>query len=246
MREFAPARIWQWGSLLHRRHFSLRSDIDVGVEGLGRAERLFELHARAEALTAFPLHILELERIEPEYACLIRISAGWCMASPDRIAALAAELDAALPVLDRIDSFYDRFQRQRAGADRTVEDAIVVSDVMVSFYTCLETAFLRISQFFENALDDTRWHEHLLRAMTWTVPEMCERVISDATVAALSELLRFRHFKRCYFSSDYDWDRLELVRSKYLAYRDPVRGELVAYSAYLQRIARDARKSEPQ
>ena len=74
VREFAPARIWQWGSLLHRRHFSLRSDIDVGVEGLGPAERLFELHARAEALTAFPLHIVELERIEPEYACLIRTS----------------------------------------------------------------------------------------------------------------------------------------------------------------------------
>ena len=168
------------------------------------------------------------------------------MASPDRIAALAAELDAALPVLDRINSFHDRFQRQRAGAPRTVEDAIIVSDVMVSFYTCLETAFLRISQFFENALDDARWHEQLLRAMTWTVPEVRERVISDATFAALSELRRFRHFKRYYFSFDYDWDRLDLVRAKYLACRDPVRGELVAYSAYLQRIARVAREPEPQ
>ena len=168
------------------------------------------------------------------------------MASPDRIAALAAELEAALPVLDRINSFYDGFHQQRAGARRTVEDAIIVSDVMVSFYTCLETAFLRISQFFENALDDARWHEHLLRAMTWTVPEVRERVISDATFAALSELRRFRHFKRYYFSFDYDWDRLELVRAKYLACRDPVRGELVAYSAYLQHIARDAREAGPQ
>ncbi len=39
---------------------------------------------------------------------------------------------------------------------------------------------------------------------------------------------------------------LELVRSKYLACRDPVRGELVAYSAYLQRIARHARESGVQ
>ncbi len=160
------------------------------------------------------------------------------MASPDRSAALAAKLDAALPVLDRIHSFYDRFQHQRVGAARTVEDAIIVSDVIASFYTCLETAFLRISQFFENALDDARWHEQLLRAMTWTIPGVRERVISDATFAALSELRRFRHFKRHNFSFDYDWDRLELVRSKYLACRDPVRGELVAYSAYLQRDAR--------
>ena len=168
------------------------------------------------------------------------------MAFADRIAALAAELDAALPVLDRINEFYDRFHRQRAGAVRSVENAIIVSDVMVSFYTCLETSFLRISQFFENALDDARWHEQLLRAMTWTVPEVRERVISDATFAALSELRRFRHFKRYYFSFDYDWDRLELVRSKYLACRGPVRDELAAYSAYLQRLARDARESRSQ
>jgi predicted nucleotidyltransferase len=72
VREFAPLRIWQWGSLLDRRHFSARSDIDIAVEGLGRAERLFELYARAEVLTVFPLHIVELERIEAEYAGLIR------------------------------------------------------------------------------------------------------------------------------------------------------------------------------
>lgn len=72
VREFGPLRIWQWGSLLHRRHFSTRSDIDLAVEGLGRAERLFQLYARAEELTAFPLHVVELERIEAEYARLIR------------------------------------------------------------------------------------------------------------------------------------------------------------------------------
>lgn len=70
--EFAPRRIWQWGSLLHRWRFSKRSDIDIGVEGLGPAERLFQLHARAEELTRLPLHIVELERIQPEYAHLIR------------------------------------------------------------------------------------------------------------------------------------------------------------------------------
>ena len=75
VREFAPLRIWQWGSLLHRRHFSVRSDIDIAVEGLGPAERLFRLYERAEELTELPLHIVELERIEPEYARLIR-SAG--------------------------------------------------------------------------------------------------------------------------------------------------------------------------
>ena len=165
------------------------------------------------------------------------------MASADRLAALAAELRSSLPVLQRIDRFHDDFCRQPRAAERSVENAIIVSDVVVSFYTCLETAFLRISQFFENALDDARWHEQLLRAMTWTVPGVRERVISDATCAALSELRRFRHFKRYYFAFDYDWDRLELVRSKYLACRAPVRAELEAYAAYVERLAAEARQA---
>ena len=165
------------------------------------------------------------------------------MASADRLAVLAAELRSALPVLDRIDRFHDEFHRRPHASRQSVENAIVVSDVMVSFYTCLETAFLRISQFFENALDDARWHEQLLRAMTWTVPGVRERVISDATCAALSELRRFRHFKRYYFAFDYDWERLELVRSKYLACRGRVRAELEAYASYVEHLAEEARKA---
>ena len=159
------------------------------------------------------------------------------MEPANRILALAAELDAALPVLDRINGFYDEFH-QRSESRRSTEDAIIVSDVFVSFYTCVETAFLRISQLFENALDSSRWHEQLLRAMTRTIPSVRERVISDPSYTALSELRRFRHFKRYYF--DYDWDRLELVRAKYLACRTPVRAEIAAYSAYLQRLAEEA------
>ena len=165
------------------------------------------------------------------------------MASADRLAALAAELRSALPVLERIDRFHDEFQQRPHASRQTIENAMIVSDVMVSFYTCLETAFLRISQFFENALDAARWHEQLLRAMTWTVPGVRERVISDATCAALSELRRFRHFKRYYFAFDYDWDRLELVRSKYLACRDQVREELDAYASYVERLAEEARRA---
>ena len=160
----------------------------------------------------------------------------------NRILALAAELDAALPVLDRINRFYDEFHRG-GETPQSTENAIVVSDVFVSFYTCVETVFLRISQLFENALDSSRWHEQLLRAMTRAIPSVRERVISDTSYTALSELRRFRHFKRYYFAFDYDWERLELVRAKYLACRAPVRGEIAAYSAYLRRLAEEAREA---
>ena len=50
--------------------------------------------------------------------------------------------------------------------------------------------------------------------MTRTIPSGRERVISDTSNVALSELRRFCHFKRDYFAFDYDWERLELVRAK--------------------------------
>jgi predicted nucleotidyltransferase len=73
VREFRPARIYQWGSIVHPEHFAEYSDIDIAVEGLpGGAAEYFRLLAEAEKLTSFPLDIVELEHIEPEFAELIR------------------------------------------------------------------------------------------------------------------------------------------------------------------------------
>lgn len=71
-REFDPLAVYQWGSVLNAEHFSEISDIDIAVAGLDSAEAFFALVARAEELTDFPLDIVQLEHVEPEYANLIR------------------------------------------------------------------------------------------------------------------------------------------------------------------------------
>ena len=71
-REFDPKSVYQWGSVLTPESFDEHSDIDIAVEGLGSARRYFELLARAESLTGFPLDIVEMEHVEPAYAALIR------------------------------------------------------------------------------------------------------------------------------------------------------------------------------
>lgn len=71
-REGAPRRVWQWGSLLHPSRFSEVSDIDLAVEGVADPERFHRLCAMAEKLTTLPLDLVQLERIEPEFAALIR------------------------------------------------------------------------------------------------------------------------------------------------------------------------------
>jgi len=164
------------------------------------------------------------------------------MGVPEEIRALVGELNASTSVLKRISEFYDVFEKKAGSKEQSVENAIILSDVFVSYYTCLETAFLRISQFFENTLDSRRWHRDVLKKMTLTIPGIRNRVLSASTYNNLEELLRFRHFKRYYFEFDYDWDRLELVRTKFLAARKRVMEEIEDYKDYLKTLAREAEK----
>jgi predicted nucleotidyltransferase len=67
-----PKRIYQWGSLLSPEQFREYSDIDIALEGVRDPELFFKVLKEAEALTQFPVDIVQLETIEPEYASDIR------------------------------------------------------------------------------------------------------------------------------------------------------------------------------
>lgn len=71
-RQYQPRRIYQWGSLLRPGAFKPYSDIDIAIEGITDAERFFALLGDAQKLTRFPLDIVQLETIMPEYADDIR------------------------------------------------------------------------------------------------------------------------------------------------------------------------------
>lgn len=68
---YSPKKIVQWGSLLHPEQFDENSDIDIAVEGILDAARYFALLGDAMEMTKFPLDIVQLEKIEPEFAELI-------------------------------------------------------------------------------------------------------------------------------------------------------------------------------
>jgi predicted nucleotidyltransferase len=68
---YSPKKIVQWGSLLLSEQFGENSDIDIAIEGVLEAERYFALLGDAMELTRFPLDIVQLEKIEPEFAELI-------------------------------------------------------------------------------------------------------------------------------------------------------------------------------
>jgi predicted nucleotidyltransferase len=69
---YRPSRIYQWGSLLNRQLFWERSDMDIAVEGIGNPAEFFALYGEADQISSIPLDLVALEKIEPEFADLIR------------------------------------------------------------------------------------------------------------------------------------------------------------------------------
>ncbi len=119
---------------------------------------------------------------------------------------------------------------------RTPRAAVMIAGLIENYYTCAETIFVRISQFFGNHLPPDRWHRELLERMCLDIPSTRPRVLSDAAHNDLVELMRFRHFKRYYFGSDYDWERIDalLLRVERLAVQLPV--ELESFLMFLEKL----------
>lgn len=69
---YRPLRIWQWGSLLDRRRFSMISDIDIALEGLSGPEEYFAILGDAMRMTDLPIDIIELEKVPRQIADHIR------------------------------------------------------------------------------------------------------------------------------------------------------------------------------
>jgi hypothetical protein len=119
---------------------------------------------------------------------------------------------------------------------RTARSAMLVAGLLENYYTCSETIFVRISRFFENNIQPERWHKELLSRMTLEYPDIRPRIISDRTEYNLAELMRFRHFKRYYFGTAYDWTRIdELVIRLETVHTDLV-SELGAFLVWLDQM----------
>jgi len=115
-------------------------------------------------------------------------------------------------------------------------DLIVLAEIITDYYTCLETAFLRISKAFENNLEKCRWHANLLERMIVEIPGMRKALLTDKTYDLLKEIMRFRHFKRYYFELDYDKDRIDFLEKKYNEVVPLVLQDLELYITFLQEL----------
>lgn len=128
---------------------------------------------------------------------------------------LAASIRQNRELLETIrSSIEDALDQEIAQLGKTARSALIIAGLLENYYTCAESIFLRISQYFENSLEPARWHADLLQKMTLDIEGVRPRVVAPQDEPALRELLRFRHFKRNYFDLDYDWDRIDFLVKK--------------------------------
>ena len=159
------------------------------------------------------------------------------MKENELIAALVEEIRKSRIMLGKIDSFYQEFKDNDLtllGKKRA--SAIVMAEIMVDFYTCVETLFLRIAQFFGNTLRKDKWHSDLLHKMILEIEGVRKAVISDETYSILLEFLKFRHFKRYYFEFDYDWDKLEFLEKKYRQVKPLLDEDMKSFVGFLNKL----------
>jgi predicted nucleotidyltransferase len=70
--KYRPKRLWQWGSVLQPENFGPHSDIDLAIEGVRDAPTFFAILGDAMELCSFSCDIVDLDKIVPEFASIIR------------------------------------------------------------------------------------------------------------------------------------------------------------------------------
>jgi len=158
------------------------------------------------------------------------------MNAHEGISSLRGELRRVLHVLERLEEYFINFQKNRLVKDPGADEAMIVTQSLSNYYTCLETLFFRISQFFENDLESDRWHQSLLDKMMIEIPDYRPAVLSERTHMVLMEFLKFRHFSRYYFELDYDWDKLRYLIKKFNMVHDVIKKEVRAFDSFLENL----------
>ena len=157
--------------------------------------------------------------------------------SVTEINTLRGELKSTLLIVDKLAQRYREFLDDEFNTlGRRRITAVYLAEIMEDTYTCTETLFLRISQFFENSISQDRWHQDLLEKMRLEIPDIRKAVIAEQTFILLQEILRFRHFKRYYFELEYDWNKLDFLQNTYEKMMPLLKKDIDQFGAFLQAL----------
>ena len=127
------------------------------------------------------------------------------------IAILKAEVDSRQRDIDDV---YERIENRRGVFRESVEGVDSMAYQIHNLYSAFEQLFETVARFFENRLEEQRYHVDLLRRMRLEIDGIRPALVSDEAFVLLDELRRFRHFFRHAYTADLNPDNLVDLLSK--------------------------------
>ena len=82
-------------------------------------------------------------------------------------------------------------------------------------------------------------YSELLGKMCIRIPDSKEPIIPDETFNLPDEFCKLRHFKRYYYSFDYDWDHIDYLGKQFLKVCMSYSSDIDLFKEFLNRLQSD-------
>jgi hypothetical protein len=135
------------------------------------------------------------------------------MKSVEALRTLKAELRADMPRLERLFHKYELIHDKISKIEPDEFDYVALAYTIVNLYNLIENYFLRISKTFENDLDPTTWHKHLLQRMYLEIEGLRPAFMTEQDYINFNEIRAFRHVFRHIYQQELDITKLIQIDS---------------------------------
>ena len=166
------------------------------------------------------------------------------MPTPEQIEVLRKEMETDLDAVRQLGAELGTV-RENFTPQASQKDLTYVGYLLHGIYTAWEGAFRRIATLYENRLDPSQWHTHLLRRMSLDLPGIRPAVIDDETEKNLHKLRSFRHFFRHNYAMPLEHDELALVLRAYDSAAPKMEENLTRFLKSVEQIAQQAEEDQP-
>jgi len=132
-----------------------------------------------------------------------------------RVKILIAEIDDDLKSIKKIEEQIDELYHSLEGNKVTHKDKAALGYYLHNLYNACESILKRLAGFFENSVEETRWHTDLLKRMTLNIEGIRPPIISNGSYSLLNELRKFRHLFRHAYDYELRWEKLNDLVEEY-------------------------------
>lgn len=144
---------------------------------------------------------------------------------------LEAELRARSRDIDRIGG---RIEERLSAFAHSAEGIDSMGYQLHNLYGAFEQLFEEVARFFENQIDESRYHGDMIRRMQLELQGIRPALLSADTASDLDELRRFRHLFRHAYAAELDPDKVADLAAQAVCAQRAFARDFERFLAHLQ------------